>query len=121
MDRVGDQVSLQEQMRPLLVVFVLFIETMALASLVAVEVHGRTVVAVLATPATIGDFLAAKGLLTRDFNKWSMALLGGAALAFGLKTLLPKRYDDFVFALPYLGLFALDAICLFGFIVPYFR
>jgi hypothetical protein len=65
--------------------------------------------------------LAAKGLLTNDFNKWSMALLGGTALAFGLKTLLPERYDDLAFALPYLGLFALDAICLFGFIVPYFR
>ncbi|MFB0538113.1 MAG: hypothetical protein ACETWR_24385 [Anaerolineae bacterium] len=65
--------------------------------------------------------LVAKGLLTSDFNKWSMALLGGMVLAFGLKTLLPERYDDFVFALPYLGLFALDAICLFGFIVPYFR
>jgi hypothetical protein len=66
-------------------------------------------------------FLAAKGLLTNDFNKWSMALLGGTALAFGLKTLLPERYDGFAFALPYLGLFALDAICLFGFIVPYFH
>jgi hypothetical protein len=66
-------------------------------------------------------FLAAKGLLTNDFNKWSMALLGGTALAFGLKTLLPERCDGFAFALPYLGLFALDAICLFGFIVPYFH
>jgi hypothetical protein len=66
--------------------------------------------------------LAAKGLLTSDFNnKWSMALLGGTALAFGLKTLSPERYDHLIFALPYLGLFALDAICLFGFIVPYFR
>lgn len=65
--------------------------------------------------------LAAKGLLTRDFNQWSMVLLGGAALAFGLKALLPDRYHDLVFALPYLGLFGLDVICLFGFIVPYFR
>jgi 4-amino-4-deoxy-L-arabinose transferase-like glycosyltransferase len=65
--------------------------------------------------------LAARGLLTGDFNKWSMALLGGTALAFGLETLLPERYDGFVFALPYLGLFALDAVCLFGFIVPYFH
>jgi hypothetical protein len=68
--------------------------------------------------------LALAGLLllaASDSNKWSMALLGGTALAFGLKTLLPERYDDFAFALPYLGLFALDAICLFGFIVPYFR
>jgi len=65
--------------------------------------------------------LAARGLLTGDFNKWSMALLGGTALAFGLKALLPERYDDFVFALPYLALFTLGFICLFGFIVPYFR
>jgi hypothetical protein len=65
--------------------------------------------------------LAAMGLLASDFNKWNMALLGGTALAFGLKTLLPERYNNLVFALPYLGLFALDAICLFGFIVPYFR
>jgi len=76
------------------------------------------VIAALCLLALLG--LAAKGLLTGDFNKWSMALLGGTALAFGLKTLLPERYDDFAFALPYLGLFALDAICLFGFIVPYF-
>ena len=65
--------------------------------------------------------LAAKGLLTSDFKKWRMALLSGTASAFGLKTLLPQRYDNLAFALPYLGLFALDAICLFGFIVPYFR
>ncbi|TEU11448.1 MAG: hypothetical protein E3J21_23580 [Anaerolineales bacterium] len=77
------------------------------------------IVAILALAGLL--LLAAKGLLASDFNKWSMALLGGTALAFGLKTLLPERYDDFAFALPYLGLFALDAICLFGFIVPYFR
>ena len=47
--------------------------------------------------------------------------LDGAALAFGLKILLSERYDDFAFVLPYLALFALDAICLLGFIVPYFR
>ena len=77
------------------------------------------IVAILALAGLL--LLAAKGLLTGDFNKWSMALLGGTALAFGLKTLLSERYDDLVFALPYLGLFALDAICLFGFIVPCFR
>lgn len=77
------------------------------------------IVAILALAGLL--LLTAKGLLTGDFNKWSMALLGGTALAFGLKTLLPERYDDLAFALPYLGLFALDAICLFGFIVPYFH
>lgn len=61
-DRIGDQVSLQEQMRPVLLVVVLMVETFALSSLVAIEVQQRTVVALLATPATVADVLAAKGL-----------------------------------------------------------
>ena len=86
------------------------------------EILSRERAKIVAILALVGLLLlAAKGLLASDFNKWSMALLGGTALAFGLKTVLPERYDDFAFALPYLGLFALDAICLFGFIVPYFR
>ena len=65
--------------------------------------------------------LAAKGLVAGDFNKLSVLLLGGAAAAFGIKALLPEKYDDLVFALPYLGLWGLDLICLFKFIVPYFQ
>jgi len=65
--------------------------------------------------------LVAKGLVTGDFNKLSISLLGGAAAAFGIKAFLPEQYDDLVFALPYLGLLALDLICLFKFIVPYFH
>ncbi|MFQ5813838.1 MAG: hypothetical protein ACE5I2_11730, partial [Anaerolineae bacterium] len=65
--------------------------------------------------------LAAKGLVTGDFNKLSILLLGGAAVAFGIKALLPEKYDDLVFALPYLGLLGLDLVCLFKFIVPYFQ
>ena len=62
-DRVGDQVSLQEQMRPLLAFFILMMETFALASLVAIEVQLRTVTAVLVTPARARDFITAKGVL----------------------------------------------------------
>jgi hypothetical protein len=65
--------------------------------------------------------LAAKGLITGDSNKLSIFLLGGAAVAFGIKAFLPEKYDDWVFALPYLGLLGLDLICLFRFIVPYFQ
>ena len=65
--------------------------------------------------------LAAKGLVTGDFNKLSISLLGGAAAAFGIKALLSEKYDDLVFALPYLGLWGLDLICLFRFIVPHFQ
>jgi 4-amino-4-deoxy-L-arabinose transferase-like glycosyltransferase len=65
--------------------------------------------------------LAAKGLVTGDFNKLSIFLLSGAAVAFGIKAFLPERYEDWVFALPYLGLLGLDLICLFKFIVPYLQ
>ncbi len=65
--------------------------------------------------------LAAKGLVTGDFNKLSISLLGGAAAVFGIKAFLPQAFGDWIFALPYLGLFALDLICLFKFIVPYFH
>jgi 4-amino-4-deoxy-L-arabinose transferase-like glycosyltransferase len=64
--------------------------------------------------------LIAKGFLTGDLNKLSLIFLGGACLAFGVKALIPPKYDDVIFALPYLGLFCLDVVCLFGFIVPYF-
>ena len=65
--------------------------------------------------------LIGKGLITGDFNKLSILLLGGVAAAFGIKSLLPEKYDGLVFALPYLGLLGLDLICLFKFIVPYFQ
>ena len=65
--------------------------------------------------------LAGKGLVTGDFNKLSIFLLGGAAAAFGIKAFLPEQCDDLVFALPCLGLLGLDLICLFWFIVPYFQ
>jgi hypothetical protein len=65
--------------------------------------------------------LTIKGLVTGDFNKLSISLLGGAAVAFGIKALLPEKYDNLIFALPYLGLLGLDLICLFRFIVPYFQ
>ncbi len=75
-DRIGDHISLQEQMRPLLLVVVLMVETFALASLVAVEVQQRTVVAVLASPATVGDVLAAKGIFGTGLAFSEALLLG---------------------------------------------
>jgi ABC-2 type transport system permease protein len=62
-DRAGDQVSLQERMGPMFVFFLLLVETFALGTLVASEIQNRTVTAVLATPARMGDFLAAKAVL----------------------------------------------------------
>ena len=80
---MGDQVSLREQLRPLLAFFVLMTETFALATLVAAEVQTRTVTAVLVTPATRADFLAAKGVVGTGvaFTEAAviMALIGGFA------------------------------------------
>ncbi|MBE0477188.1 MAG: ABC transporter permease [Coriobacteriia bacterium] len=74
-DRAGRQVSLRERMRPMLAYFVLMMESMALASLVAIEVEQRTVTALLVTPARVGDVLAAKTIL-------------GTLLAFGQALIL---------------------------------
>lgn len=59
-DRLGAQIPMRERMKPLFAFFVLMIEAFALSGLVATEVQGRTVTAVLATPARRTDFLAAK-------------------------------------------------------------
>lgn len=89
-DRAGDQVSLQETMVPMFAFFVLLVEMMALASLVASEIQERTVTAILATPATLGDFLAAKTIVgtALAFTEVMvlMALLG--ALATNTLTLM---------------------------------
>ena len=61
-DRVGAQISPQELMTPLIAVMVLVVEAMALAGLVAVEIQTRTAKAVVTSPASVGDFLSAKGL-----------------------------------------------------------
>ncbi len=61
-DRVGDQASLRDDFRPLFVFMILVMEMFVMSSLIAKEIQDRTVTAVLVTPATIGDVLAAKGI-----------------------------------------------------------
>ncbi|MBN2114441.1 MAG: ABC transporter permease [Acidimicrobiia bacterium] len=61
-DRGGEEPSAREGFRPLFVFMTLMMELFAMASLIAKEIHERTVVAVLVTPATVGDVLAAKGI-----------------------------------------------------------
>jgi len=59
-DRVGDQVTMKEKMRPLMIFMILLMETFSMGALISTEVLQRTVTAVLVTPAKIGDFLASK-------------------------------------------------------------
>lgn len=61
-DRLGNQVTPRERMRPLLAYFVLMMETFALASLIAAEISQRTVLAVIASPAKLSHLLAAKAI-----------------------------------------------------------
>ena len=61
--------TLQEKFRPMLAFFILIVESMALAGLVAGEIQSRTVKAVTVSPARVSDFLTAK-------------VLFGTALAF---------------------------------------
>ena len=83
-DRAGNQVSLQQQMRPLILILVLMVETFALSSLIAIEVQQRTAVAILATPVRIVDFLAAKGIFGIGLAFSEVVLLGLLIGAFAV-------------------------------------
>jgi ABC-2 type transport system permease protein len=61
-DKVGKQASLRARMRPMAALLVLALELMSIASLVSKDLMNRTVVAVLATPATVADWVMAKVL-----------------------------------------------------------
>lgn len=61
-DRVGNQVTARDSFRPVFVFLILLMEMFVMASLIAKEIQERTVTAMLVTPATIGDVLAAKGI-----------------------------------------------------------
>jgi ABC-2 type transport system permease protein len=88
-DRTGAQVSLREQLRPLLVFLILLVEMFALASLIAAEIHQRTITAILVTPARPSDVLAAKSVL-------------GTGLAFAQALLLLLATGTFVRGWPIL-------------------
>lgn len=61
-DRVGDQRTARDGFRPIFVFVVLVMEMFVMASLIAKEIQDRAVTAMLVTPATVGDVLAAKGI-----------------------------------------------------------
>jgi ABC-2 type transport system permease protein len=114
-DRTGVQVPLRDRMRPLFVFFVLLMEMFALASLVAAEIHQRTITAVLVTPARVADVLVAKATLGtllafgqamllvfatgsagRGLPLLTVALLLGAILVTGVALIAGATGQDFV-------------------------
>ena len=87
-DRVGDQLSLAEQMRPLLLIIVLMMEVFALSTLVAGEIAERTAVAVLATPAKARDLITAKMVFGTGMAFAEAVLVGILIQAFGTNPLM---------------------------------
>jgi ABC-2 type transport system permease protein len=69
-DMLGNQIALRDRMRPLLAVFILLVEILTLASLIAVEIEQGTARAIMVTPLRTSELFIAKGLL-------------GVGLAFG--------------------------------------
>lgn len=65
--------------------------------------------------------VGAEGWLAGHINKWLIAMLGGMAALFGVRTFLPQTWRKGLYVLPFLGLWALDVVCLLVFIVPYFK
>jgi ABC-2 type transport system permease protein len=62
-DMLGNQIALRDRMRPLLAVFILLVEILTLASLIAVEIEQGTARALLVTPLRVSDLFIAKGVL----------------------------------------------------------
>lgn len=87
-DRAGQELSLRERIRPLLLFLVLIVEMIALASLVAAEIAQRTVTAVLVTPARVADLLIAKSVLGTLLAFSQALLLALATQTLGASPLL---------------------------------
>jgi ABC-2 type transport system permease protein len=129
-DRLGDQVSLREKMRPMLLFVVLMMETFSMASLVSTEVLERTVTAVLVTPAKVADFIAAKtifgtlvsftqalivlaligGLTASNWSVVLAVLAIGAVMFTGIALIVGAAGKDFIGQLFYAMLFTVPML-----------
>lgn len=129
-DRVGEQITLQERMRPLLLFMILLMETFSMASLVSTEVLQRTVTAVLVTPAKIADFLMAKtifgtlmslgqvlivllfvgGLTSSNWSLVLAALVMGAVMFTGVALFVGAAGKDFLGQLFYAMMFTVPLL-----------
>jgi ABC-2 type transport system permease protein len=81
-DMLGSQIALRDRMRPLLAIFILLVEILTLASLIAVEIEQGTARAIMVTPLRTSELFMAKGLL-------------GVGLAFGQSILFMALVGGF--------------------------
>ncbi len=124
-DRVAEQPTFRDTMRPLLAIMILVVETYAIAALISIEVIQRTVTALMVTPMRIWHFLAAKTLvgtalgfgqgililvLVAAFTpaNWSLLVVTmfiGAILFTGVAMIVGAAGKDFIDQLMYAVLF----------------
>jgi hypothetical protein len=64
---------------------------------------------------------AVKGWIGGHVDRVIVTLGGGLAVAFGARAVVPQAWRPVLFALPFVGLWVLDFVCLFVFIVPALR
>jgi ABC-2 type transport system permease protein len=62
-DMLGNQIALRDRMKPLLAIFILLVEILTLASLIATEIEQGTARALLITPLSTSELFMAKGVL----------------------------------------------------------
>ena len=120
-DRMGEQISMQQRMRPIMALVILMMETLAMASLISTEILQRTVTALRVTPMKISHFLTAKTIfgtllalgqgllilaLTGSFTSenWlllTVTMLMGAMLFTGVAMIIGSAGKDFMNQLMY--------------------
>lgn len=82
-DRAGRQVAMRDKLRPMLAIFILLLSSIAIAGLVASEIERKTATAILVTPTSTADFLAAKGVTGALLGLVQVALFMLLTLSFG--------------------------------------
>lgn len=137
-DMAGAQIPPRQRMLPLLTVFVLMVECLGLASLIAAEVEAGTLRALLVTPLTMSGLFVSKGIfgtlfafaqafvlmaLTGGLERQPMlilvALLLGAAMVTGVAFLVASLGKDLMSVMGW-GMLALLILALptFTIVVP---
>lgn len=120
-DMLGMQIPPRDRLRPLLAIFILLVETMALATLIGEEVGRRTIRALLVTKMTLNDLFVAKGVvgMSMAFGQAALfmaivgglnrqpltvltALLLGALLVTGIGFLIGSATRDMLSGMPWL-------------------
>ncbi|MHC4249477.1 MAG: ABC transporter permease [Planctomycetota bacterium] len=101
----GVRFSQRSVLRMLMAFCLLAVSATTVASLIAIEIEHRTIAAMLVTPATPADILAAKGIL-------GVAMCAGTSLFFLLVTQLHEESIPWVMGLVFIGAIQMTAMAM---------